>query len=437
MTKAALKITDRVAVTLKCPDGQRTYLFADITGNGLVLSVSETGRRFWKIRYDYGRRRNLLMTIGEFPLVSYDHAKVEAARLQRMVKIDKTDPKMSVYEPKTATTVEEAIDAWLLAHPHRKTATIVANFKPLKEKFGKINLADLSRHAVKEWCEEEYAAKANQPNRGGACVGVLASLNAVINWATREEKTGVVLPPYYQNPFSGLASRLDCVRQRVKTGHAVNWEGDQFRQILRGLEWTYSRAKAKNGWSNALACMLCLVTGARPSEIVSLRWDQIDTVPGEPGVRIIIKDRHKTWLRTGEPRKITMGQRGIDVLNRARKIQADSGYMGPWVFPSPQPVRKGQHVKCINHYCRTLSKKIGFEVRPYNFRSAFINHSLEAAEGEGAASFNAALTMVSQNVGHTKPQMTLAHYVKAKNSAVTESVRTADKAFDAYFDEAA
>lgn len=437
MTKAAFKITDRVAATLAVPEGKRTHLYADVTGNGLVLSVSASGRRFWKFRYDFGRRRNDLMTIGEFPLVGYDDAKAEAARLQRMVKIDKMDPKMSVYEPKTATTVEEAIDAWLLAHPHRKTLTIAANFKPLREKFGNINLADLSRHAVKEWAEEEYAAKGNQPNRGGACVGVLSGLNAVINWAMREEKTGVVLPLHYRNPFSGLASRLDCVRQRVKTGHAVNWEGDQFRQILRGLEWTFGRQKAKNGWSNALACVMCLVTGARPSEILSLRWDEIDIVPGQPGIRTITKSRHKTWLRTGRPRVITMGQRGIDVLNRARKIQADAGYMGPWVFPSPQPARKGLHVKCINHYCRNLSGKIGFEVRPYNFRSAFINHSLEAAEGEGSAAFNAALQMVSENVGHTKPQMTLAHYVKAKGSHVAESVMVADKAFDAYFDEAA
>ncbi|WP_312145315.1 tyrosine-type recombinase/integrase [Brevundimonas sp.] len=432
----AVKLTDRVAASIRCPKDKRTHVVADIAGNGLVLSVSKTGRRFWKFRYDYGRRRNDMMTIGEFPLVSYDDAKAEAARLQRMVKIEKRDPKMVAYQPKTATTVEEAIDAWLLAHPHRNTPTIVANFKPLREKFGNINLADLSRHAVKDWAEEEYGAKGNRPNRGGACVGVLASLNAVVNWALRETDTGVVLPPHYRNPFSGLSSRLEAVRERVRVGHAVNWEVHQFRQILRGIEWTHSRQKAKNGWSNALASNMCLVTGARPSEIVSLRWDEIDTVTGQPGIRTITKNRHKTWLRTGRPRVITMGQRGIDILNRCRKIQADNGYIGPWVFPSPQPARKGLHVKCINHYCRTLSKKIGFEVRPYNFRSAYINHSLEAAEGQGSAAFNATLQMVAENVGHTKVSMTLGHYVKAKTTAVADSVMVADKAFDRY-DEAA
>lgn len=432
MSKSTLKLTDRVAATLACPEGKRTHVFADKTGNGLCLSVSTTGRRFWKFRYDFGRRRNDMLTLGEFPLMSYADAQVEAARYQRMVKIEKRDPKMVAYQPKTATTVQEAFDAWLLAFPNRNTPTVNANVKPLLAKFGKTNLGDLTKSALKAWCEDEYAAKGNRPNRGGSCKGMLMHLNAIVNWAIDNEDTGVVLPTGYRSPTKGLASQVDAIRERVKTGHAVNWEADQFRQILRGIEWTYSRPKAKNGWSNALASYMCLVTGGRPSEIKSLRWDEISVVPGKPGIREITKSRHKTWLRTGRPRVITMGQRGIDILERCRKIQADNGYCGPWVFPSPQPARAGLHVKCINHYCRKLSIKVGFEVRPYNFRSAFINHSLEAAEGQGAAAFNATLQMVAENVGHTRPQMTLAHYIKAKGSAVADSVIATDKAFDQY-----
>ena len=121
-----IKLTDRVAATLGCPAGKRTHNVPDKTGNGLMLSVSSTGRRFWKFRYDYCDRRNAVMTIGPFPLIGYEEAKVEAARLQRMVKVEKRDPRIGVYNPKTATTVSEAIDAWLLANPHRNTPTVKA-----------------------------------------------------------------------------------------------------------------------------------------------------------------------------------------------------------------------------------------------------------------------------------------------------------------------
>lgn len=431
MAKSTQKISDRVAATLACPEGKRTHLFPDKTGNGLCLSVSSSGRRFWKFRFDYGRRRNDLMTIGEFPLTGYEEAKVEAARLQRMVKVDKRDPRMVAYQPKTATTVTEAIDAWLTAFPNRNTATVKANVKPLKAKFGKTNLGDLTRFALKAWCEEEYAATEDRSNRGGACKGMLLNLNAVINWALRED-TGIILPPDYKNPCRGLASRIDAIRDRIQTGHAVNWEDEQFRQILRAIEWTYERPRAKNGLANAMASNLCLVTGARPSEITTLRWDEIETVAGQPSIRRIVKDRHKTWLRTGRPRVITVGPRGIAILDRAQSLREATGYTGPWVFPSPQPARRGKPVRCINHFCRRLSTKVGFEVRPYNFRSAYINHSLEAAEGQGAAAFNATLQMVSENVGHTRPQITLAHYIKAKGSQMAESVLVTDAAFDRY-----
>jgi len=432
----ATKLTDRVAATIVCPTGKRTHNVPDKTGNGLMLSVSSTGSRRWKFRYDYGDRRNAMMTIGEFPLVGYEEAKAEAARFQRMVKVEKRDPRMDVYNPKTATTVSEAIDAWLLAHPHRNTPTVQANVKPLKNKFGLTNLADLTRSAFKAWCEEEYSARGNRPNRGGSCKGMLTHINAVINWAMKNEDSGVVLTPNYRNPAAALAEDVVAIQNRVKTGHAVNWESDQFRLILRGIETTYVNPLAANGMANAMVCHLCLVTGARPSEITTLKWDEIEAIPGQPDMRVIIKDRHKTWRRTGKPRKITMGKHGVAVLERAKALREKTSYTGAWVFPSPKPERAGLHVRCINHFARRLSKKVGFKVRPYNFRSAFINHSLEATEGTGSTAFNAALQMVAENVGHANVKMTLAHYVSAKGTQITESVRRADAAFDQY-DEAA
>ena len=436
MTKSAQKISDRVAATLVCPPGKKTQVFADKSGNGLVMSVSITGRRFWKFRYTYGRRVNDLITIGEFPGIGYEEARVEAARLYRIVKVDRKDPRMVAYDPKAATTVDEAIDAWLLAFPNRNTSCVRANVKPLRAKFGRTNVADLTRNALKAWCEEEYAAKGNKPNRGGACKGMLLNLNAIINWAIYNEDTGVVLPPNFKNPCRGLASKIDAIRDRIQTGHAVNWEPEQYRQILRAIEWTYERPKAKNGLSNAMVANMLLLTGARPGEIKKLRWDEIEAVPNKPDMMRIVKCRHKTFNRTGRPRYILMGKRGIAVLDRARKINADNGYIGPYVFPSPTPRRRGEPVDCTNHYFRAISKRCGFYVRPYNCRSAFINHSLEAAEGQGAASFNATLQLVAENVGHTKPDITMKHYIKAKGSQLADSVTATDAAFDRY-DEAA
>lgn len=427
----AIKLTDRVAATRTCPEGKRSHLYADASGNGLVLVVMATGRRFWKYRFDYAGRRNDIITLGEASLLSYEDAKTLAQTYQRALKIDKRDPRSLVFNPATAATLDDVLDAYEAKTATKAQATVKSSFKPIRKRFGKTTMRDLDRNAVRVWLDEEYQEGNGKPNRGGACATMLRYLGAAIRHAMRDD-SGVSMPEGYVFPFHRLNREVLAIKDRVRRSHAVNWEDDQFTSILGAIRTGFDSEKCQP--IGVMVVSLCLFTGARPSEIESLRWDEIHAVPGQPTMLRIIKDKHKTYARTGRPRQITLGARGVAVIDRAKAHHAEHGIDSPWVFPiaRDQKNTKTPHFNSTNQVCRTLSSFAGMEIRPYQFRSAYINHALEAAESGTMATYTATLSMVAENVGHSNTIITQSHYVRSKASQTVTAITTTDAAFDRF-----
>ena len=427
----AIKLTDRVAATRTCPAGKRSHLYADAGGNGLVLVVMATGRRYWKFRFDYAGRRNDIITLGETSILSHDDARALAQTYQRALKIEKRDPRSLVFNPLTAATLDDVLDGYVAKTATKAQATVKSAFKPIRKRFGKTTMRDLDRNTVRVWLDEEYQEGKGKPNRGGACQTMLRYLGAAIRHAMRDD-SGINMPEGYFYPFDRLNREVIAIKERVRRSHAVNWEDDQFTAIFRAIRLGYTSKKCQP--IGVMVVSLCLFTGARPSEIESLRWDQIEPVPGEPGMLRIIKDRHKTYARTGRPRQITLGVRGVEVIDRAKLHHAEHGIESPWVFPitRDQKNTKTPHFNSINQVCRKLSEFAGMEFRPYQFRSAYINHALEAAEKGTMATYTATLAMVAENVGHSGTITTQQHYVRAKASQTVLAITTTDAAFDRF-----
>lgn len=412
-----LNLTDRYVQRLSCPPGKTKHLFPDQSGNGLVLQVMASGDKRWKFRYSHAGRRNLLEDIGPAHLVLHEEAKAKAAELQRHVTVLRFSPKTLRYQPKASATFDDVLDHHVSTLSEGSRRNLKTKLKPLRDAFGAEPVADVTRARLKDFIDQHWAASP------GSARLVVRNLSAAFNKAL-DPDSPVALPANFINPASKLAKALVCLRDHAPKSRAVAFEPEEFKAIFAALEDGYGDPALGD---IGIACLeLILVTGARPLEIQSLRWDEIEPVPDAADLRYIVKERHKTWKRTGRPRQITVGPTGVKVLARAEKWRrADC----PYVFPGRrvQKNTKDPYFTSDTELAVKLSDKAKIRIRPGSFRSAYINFMLSSLEGE--QSFNSlydALELVAENVGHTDVRITLEHYTKGKHTKRHEAVRLTD-----------
>jgi integrase len=350
-------------------------------------------------------------------------ARAEAQRLEGL-RQQKRDPKLAVYNPTTAVTLGDVID-WY-HDKHLTNPSTQANFthltKRLKADLGATPLRDFTRHVLKGWIEGRLTA-----NNAGGLETLLRWLSSAFNQAS-DSLSGLDIPAGYENPAKGLGSKIPAIANRPRGSYAVSWEDDEWSHIMVAIETAYTNSPLSP--LGVMVVEMIMVTGARPSEIATLRWDEIEDHKVKTGavtlrMKKIIKDRHKTWKNTRRPRQILLGKRGIDILTRAKKYADDTGYTGQFVFPSPKNGNSSTHLKKPLHYAKEIGKLCGIELVAYNFRSAYINHALDEL-GRGK------LEIVAENVGHENSATTLKYYTKNRDSDKATAAMAVDEAFDQY-----
>ena len=416
---------------LTVPAGRRNYTVPDASGNGLLVYVSDNGSKLWKYRFNYAGRKNDVITIGEWPTLKYEEAKAKAAYFERVRTVEQRDPKLAVYRPNKATKINAVLDRYEGKMAERTRKTVKSAFKPVRAKFGENPIYDLTKPILKAWIEGHYAAKGNRAPRAGAARTMLKYLGAAINDAMNDPDE-FEIPTGFKNPVVGLAPEIRLIREHQRGSHAVAWESEEITAIFAALR---AAAESDRGFHKPglLILELAMLTGARPSELQSAKWSDVERVANDPDLRFIVRDRHKTWKRTKRPRRITITAMGVRVLERARAWAAERGVVSDYIFPISRITRRSKvgYYNSLNTLARALSKDfLTFEIRPYHFRSGYINHTLAANEGNvSSEEWLAILEQVAENVGHTDVKITLDHYVRTKPSTVSKAAKLADAAF--------
>lgn len=167
---------------------------------------------------------------------------------------------------------------------------------------------------------------------------------------------------------------------------------------------------------------ICL-TGGRRDEILSLRWDEVDTQAST-----ITKAQHKT-ARSSGAKTIQVTSEFLELLDRVRawkvRFLAQNAHevtvvqrlqASPYVFPSP--ARKASSTGYLasvhneaHHLFRDVLGLEGFVV--HNLRSAFIN---------AAISSGADVAVVAKLVGHSDPSTTMRHYREVEAEEMVKGV---------------
>ena len=107
MPKAAIPLNDKRIKALK-PKAKR-YLIAD--GGGLVLEIMTSGSMVWRYRYSLNRKQQPLVTIGDYPAVSLQDARIRARRYAEIVA-DGVSPVADAKKDRGATKSLDSVRAF-------------------------------------------------------------------------------------------------------------------------------------------------------------------------------------------------------------------------------------------------------------------------------------------------------------------------------------
>ncbi|MBC7907596.1 MAG: integrase arm-type DNA-binding domain-containing protein [Rhodospirillaceae bacterium] len=448
--------------------GKKEVIYKDTVTRGLELRLSPTSRA-WRYRYRYASQEARRITIGDANLIGYDAAKKQADSYN--LELDHgRDPSLIDYRPKTASTLRHVVDHYMTKLSDETTTkdNVARVVKRLLTDHGDRPLINLDSRLIHGWLNQtmwraaiasdlqkissrKMASSLYRHVNGGVEVRACGLTSALVRYMTSAFNramspiSGLDMPPGYKNPFSNMLSELTWMKDYLPDSYARSWGSEEWKDIMAGLDACYLAARIKDTLDHrsgpsptGLRCLhLIMLTGTRPEEIQSLRWDQLEpcsTVIGGTTFKVarIVKDRHKTWGKTGRPRQIIVAKLGMKVLEDQKNwLHANGLSASPWVFPTPGGKRTRKdgspakpYLADVKDYAKAVSERCqrNLDLQTYNFRSAYINFALDSLGMNW-------LEVVAENVGHVNSSTTLRYYQRNRLDKLIEGAVKADHAF--------
>lgn len=355
------KLTKSVLTGLEAKE--KEYVVWDTELTGLGARIAPTGRKTFILKYRNkitGKSRQL--TIGKFGPLTVEEARNNAK--QRLGEIaGGHDPVAEKRKARDFETVGELCDRYLKEAragrilrkgKAKKAATldidqgrINRHIKPL---LGKRSLDELERRDIQKFIadvidgktagvfkSEKKYGKAVVKGGPGTAAKAVGLLSAIYNW-------GINNGLAQSNPCAGVEKPADNKRERFLTK-------DEYRKLGMGLE----QAENENVNPIALAAIkLLLLTGARKSEILALKWSEVDL--------------EECCLRF-ESTKTGKQTRPIGREARKHLSSLDFG-SDKWVFPASRGT--GHLINIRKPLLRVLQlAKLSNDITPHVFRHSF------------------------------------------------------------------
>lgn len=307
-----------------CPaDKQQAFLW-DTTSPGLGLRVTPTGKPAFVFQSLY-QGKTLRITIGSPEAWSIADAQAKARELQRLID-EGADPRekkrqqlaqadaVKARREAEAVTVAEAWKTYTEARAtywgehHKNDHARLArspgmtkkgkptNAGPLHAFMGR-RLADLTPAVIEQWAKQEGQVRPTAARLGWRL------LKAFLAWCGNQSEYGALLQ---ENPASTKVAREALGKPQAKQDVLLKEQLPAFFAAARGL----------SNPTIAAYIQAMLLTGARPGELLALKWqdvnsqwksitlrDKDESKGGKDGTRTIPLTPYVEHLLTGLPRR--------------------------------------------------------------------------------------------------------------------------------------
>jgi integrase len=353
MARVSSRLTDLALRQAKPdPEGKKTLVLPD--GNGLRLTITPGGRKFWQYRTAVGGTERTAQ-IGEYPSMTLDAARQRTAELMdfgRQGRNPVAEHKANKLRNRIkAITTFEAVATELLvgkkqnvsaAHYKKVSGALKANLYPV---IGSLPIQEITPPMLREAL------------RGLEKRGALDYLAGIRRWAGEVFDYAKAHGHYLgDNPAHALRKN---VFKKHEGGH------------MKALAWADVGAFAKGLDSlnaerpTACAVQLLLLTACRPSEVREAKWSEFDfdrarwEIPAER-------------MKKREMHAVPLSRQAMAVLEELKKITGE----GEYLFPS----RGGSKQPCISDMTLLYAVKraAGKEVHAHGLRATFSTHVSES-----------------------------------------------------------
>ncbi|MEO8883177.1 MAG: site-specific integrase, partial [Devosia sp.] len=354
------RITKRTVDAIEA--GSRDQYLWDGGLGGFGLKVTPAGRKVFLVQYRLGGRagRTRRVTLGPLGKLTPEQAREDAKSILREVAAGR-DPAAERERRKAELSLGDMLDRFLAEHVKTKLRArtdeeyrrlVRLNVPPAlrNRPIGEIGRTDIAR------LHHEMAGKPYQANR------TLALLSKAFNWS---EKTGLRLAG--ENPCRHIDKYRENKRERFLSPRELAALGEALSGSTVDI---YAVA----------AVRLLLFTGARLSEILTLKWAWVDMDRG-----VIRLPDSKTGAKT-----IYLNAPALSVLSKLPR-----GADNPFVICGSKP---RAHLVNLQKPWRAVRASAGLpDVRIHDLRHTF------ASVGAGGG---ASLPMIGALLGHSQPQTT-------------------------------
>jgi integrase len=373
----AAKITDKLVAKLALPtSGYKITNDDEVSGFG--VRVTAAGARSFVLRYRTRSGRERTYTIGPCGEWTTTQARERAKDIKARIRTDGFDPLGEIEAEREAPTVEDLAKRFLTEHASKKRP---ATRNAYRRVFDAYILPALKHRKV---AEVQYAdveglhRKITETNGPYIANRIVATCSKAFNLAIRWRWIDA-------NPAKGIERNSEEKRKRYL-------DGPEIVRLTEALN-KHSDQKAAN------VIRMLLLTGARKTEVLSCRWDQLDLEEG-----IWTKQSSETKQKRDHVTPLSAAVRQLLVAIKDGQAKKPS----PFVFPG----RAGQHLQDIKEDWWAVCHAAGIvEAQQTANGKTRVRHSarihdLRHTHASILVSAGMSLPLVGALLGHSQPNTT-------------------------------
>lgn len=268
------------------PPSPREYCVWDTALKGFGLRVRPSGKRSWFVRLRL-RGRHQRITLGDVGDIDVQRARQEARRHLAKAALDGLPKRTAA---KAAPLLADYFDEFWADRAHNwKPSTRLRNqqawTREIMPVFGQVPIDAITTSDIHRWRDSHAGPREAIYNRAIPVFSAIMAYAEVLGYRRKGTNPCKGLPRYKREP-----------KERFLAPHEYRRLG----AVLREEEAAHPRHVA--------IIRLLLLTGARPSEIITLQWDwikppRLDLLDSKTGPKTILLNSQALEILAGLPRR--------------------------------------------------------------------------------------------------------------------------------------